>query len=74
MSDNKLKSNKSMNKKLKKFNTLTEKCYENMIGAVKNDSCWMQAFELLKEIVIEQRQIDPSFAPELVLLLLRDFS
>lgn len=68
MSDNKLKSNKSMNKKLKKFNTLTEKCYENMIGAVKNDSCWMQAFELLKEIVIEQRQIDPSFAPELVLL------
>lgn len=68
MSDNKQKNNKSMNKKLKKFETLTEKCYENMIGAEKNASCWMQAFELLKEIVIEQRQINPSFARELVLL------
>lgn len=40
----------------KKFSKLTEKCYMNMCGAVKDTSCWEQAFELLKEIVLEERK------------------
>ncbi len=53
------------NKKWKKFSKLTDKCYANMIGAVEDGSCWLQAFELLIEIVREERLVNPKFAPEL---------
>lgn len=56
------------NKKWKQFNDLTEKCYCNMIGVEEDGSCWMQAFELLLEIVREERQNNPEFASELELL------
>ena len=55
-------------KKWRKFDTLTEKCYENLIDSEKDGSCWKQAFELLKEIVREERQADPSCMPELELV------
>lgn len=53
------------NKKWKKFNKLTAKCYDHMIGAEKDGNCWVQAFELLKEIILEERQTKPNFAFEL---------
>lgn len=56
------------NKKWNEFDKLTEKCYENMIGAEKDGSCWVQAFEVLKEILMEERQKNPEFATELELL------
>ena len=52
-------------KKWRKFDELTEKCYSNMIGMEKDGSCWQQAFELLKEIVGEERQKDPSCMSQL---------
>ena len=36
-----------------------------MIGAEKETSCWTQAFERLKEIILEERKANPEFAPEL---------
>ena len=39
-----------------------------MIGAEKDGSCWEQAFELLMEIVREERAQNPNYAPELELL------
>lgn len=56
------------NKKWNKFNKLTDKCYSNMIGAEKDGSCWEQAFELLMEIVREEREQSPNYAPELEVL------
>lgn len=56
------------NKKWKQFDKLTEKCYQNMIGAEKDNSCWLKAFELLKEIILEERKNHPGFAPELEML------
>ena len=56
------------NKKWNKFNKLTDKCYSNMVGAEKDGSCWQQAFELLMEIVREERAQNPNYAPELELL------
>lgn len=53
------------NKKWKAFSKLSEKCYSNMIGAEKDGSCWKQAFELLKEIVLEERKENPGFAPQI---------
>lgn len=35
---------------------MTEKYYSNVIGTEKDGGCWQQAFELLKEIVREERQ------------------
>lgn len=46
-------------KKWRQFDELTEKCYSHMIGMEKDGSCWQQAFELLKEIVREERQKEP---------------
>ena len=54
-----------INKKWNKFDKLTGKCYSNMIGAEKDGKCWLQAFELLMEIVREERQVNPNFASEL---------
>lgn len=56
------------NKRWKQFGNLTEKCYNNMIGAEKDGSCWVQAFELLMEIVREERQTNPNYASELEML------
>lgn len=56
------------NKKWKQFSKLTEKCYNNMIGVEKDGRCWLQAFELLKEIVREERQTNPNYASELEML------
>lgn len=55
-------------KKWKKFNNLTGKCYSNMIGAEKDGSCWQQAFELLKEIILEERRENPGFASQLEMI------
>lgn len=52
-------------KKWKRFSELTGKCYENMIGVEEDGSCWQQAFDLLKEIIYEERQSDPNFASQL---------
>lgn len=56
------------NKKWKKFNTLTETCYNNMIGNETDRGCWQQAFGLLIEIVLEERQKNPDFASQLEML------
>ena len=56
------------NKKWKRFDKLTAKCYSNMIGADTDDSCWIQAFELLKEIIQEERKLKPDYAPQIELL------
>lgn len=56
------------NKKWNKFSKLTEKCYRNMIGVEKDGSCWEQAFELLMEIVREEREQNPNYVPELEML------
>lgn len=53
------------NKKWKKFSSLTGKCYSNMIGVEEDAGCWEQAFDLLREIVLEERQKTPGFALEL---------
>ena len=56
------------NKKWKQFGKLTEMCYNNMIGVEKDGNCWVQAFELLMEIVREERQTNPNYASELEML------
>ncbi len=56
------------NKKWKKFSKLTGKCYNNMIGVEKDGSCWEQAFELLKEIILEERKENPNFAAQLEMI------
>ena len=53
------------NKKWNNFNKLTEKCYNNMIGVEKDGNCWKQAFDLLKEIILEEREKNPGFASQL---------
>lgn len=57
-----------MNKKWKKFDSLTSKCYDNMVGTDPDGSCWKAAFDLLKEIIAEGRSEDAGYAPELYLL------
>lgn len=57
-----------MNKKWKRFDKLTEKCYLNMIEAEKDSGCWLQAFELMKEIILEEKKNTPGFASELQLV------
>lgn len=53
------------NKKWKAFHKMVEKCYENMIGVEKDSSCWAKGFELLKEVILEERQTNPNFTREL---------
>lgn len=53
------------NKKWKKFRQLTEDCYDNMVEFSEDNDCWQPAFELLKEIVLEERKQKPGFASEL---------
>lgn len=52
----------------KGFGKMVDKCYDNMIGNNMDDSCWIQAFELLKEIVSEERRKNPDYARQLELL------
>ena len=62
------------NKKWKQFGKLTEQCYRNMIGAEKDSSCWEKAFELLMEIVREERQKEPNCFQEVYMLSLFSWS
>lgn len=59
---------KYVEKKWKLFSVLTDKCYANMIGAEKDSSCWKQAFDLLMEIIRDERKINPDFSKEIGLL------
>lgn len=43
------------NKKWKQFGKLTDQCYMDMIGSDKDGICWEKAFELLMEIVREEK-------------------
>ena len=56
------------NKKWNKFDKLVEKCYLNMIGAEKNGGCWLQGYELLMEIIREERQQNPNYGATLEML------
>lgn len=57
-----------LSKKWEEFNELQGKCYLNMIGSEKDGNCWSKAFELMKEIVIEERKADPTFGSKLEIL------
>lgn len=54
-----------MNTKWRRFNSLTGKCYNNMMGIDQDSSCWGAAFELLKDIIRGERSRDAGYAPEL---------
>ena len=56
------------NSKWIQFSKLTGKCYMTMCGALKDANCWMQAFELLKEIVQEERKKNPNYGSTLEML------
>lgn len=62
------KENNVQNRKWEKFGKLQEKCYDYMIGVAKDRKCWEQAFEALKEIVMEERESNPDYAPQLEML------
>lgn len=57
-----------LKQKWKRFHKLTDKCYNNLIGIEKDWSCWRQSFDLLMEIVQEERADNPEFAPQIELL------
>lgn len=58
--ENASKEEKDLQKqRWKKFSKLTSKCYSNMIGANEDHNCWVQAFELLKEIALEEKKENP---------------
>lgn len=56
------------NENWKEFDKLTYRCYKNMAGLDNDRTCWKKAFELLMEIVREERKSNPDFAKELYLL------
>ncbi len=56
------------NKKWKQFEKLTDQCYMNMIEIDKDGTCWEKAFELLMEIVREERQKEPNCFQEVYML------
>lgn len=53
------------NKKWKKFQQLTEQCYDDMLAFNGDTDCWQQAFDVLKEIVQEEREQKPEIVLEL---------
>lgn len=53
------------NKKWKKLEKLQEECYEGIFGGKNERSSWQQAFELLVEIVREEREKNPDFGATL---------
>lgn len=57
-----------MKKLWKKFDKLTEKCYDNMIGGYNDFEVWNEAFEVLMDIIHVGREINPEYAKELIAL------
>ena len=51
-----------------KLNKLIEQCYDNMIGANPDDSCWWKAFDELKKIILKKRKEDPSFCRQIEMI------
>ena len=49
-----------MKTNLKKMDQLISRCYNNMIGADPDRSCWWDAFEVLKNIILKIQQEKPS--------------
>lgn len=52
------------NKKWKRFDQLTSVCMNHMAGVNADGTCWQKAFQLLKEILEEERSMNPEFARE----------
>ncbi len=63
----KKKGNKKPNS-WKAFKKLQNKCYGNLADVETDDSCWIQSFELFKDLILEKRKQDPSYAPQLDIL------
>ena len=53
------------NKRWKQFDAFAEKCEENLYGKNKNNSCWQEAYSILKDIVKEGRKKNPDFPKKL---------
>lgn len=53
------------NRKWKQFKIFIEKCYGCPAGSEKGKSCWLQAYSLMKEIILEERGKKSGFAPSL---------
>lgn len=62
---NRGRTDKMQNKAWRKFDQLTEKCYENMIGAYEDSTCWQKAFRMLVGIVENERSENKNYAREL---------
>lgn len=56
------------NKRWKEFQKRTGECYLNLAETKKDISCWNRAFDILKEIVAEERDHEPGYGTELYLL------
>lgn len=53
------------NKKWKEFRKQAGKCYSTMMGAEEDRGCWDKAFEILKEIIEEEKNKRPEDWAEL---------
>ncbi|MDE6055920.1 MAG: hypothetical protein K2G55_19685 [Lachnospiraceae bacterium] len=53
------------NKKWKRFDQLTLKCFNTMIGMEKDQECWNHAYELFKELVDDMKHEQPNGKLEL---------
>lgn len=53
------------NKKWKRFDQLTVKCFYTITGMEKDHECWNQAFELFKELVSDMKREQPDGKLEL---------
>lgn len=51
-----------LNDKWKSLSELTSSCYKNMVGLENDKDCWDRTFKFFKEVVIEGREKDLSFA------------
>ena len=49
----------------RKFDKLAEECYANKIGTYNDWHCWIKAFDKFRESILEERQNDPGFAPDI---------
>lgn len=56
------------NKKWKEFEKLTGKCYMSMAGLGESRENWDKAYEMLKQILTEERKKQPDYGAELYLL------
>ena len=55
-------------KKWKKFSDMKDLCYASMVGDTIDDSCWGKTFELLMNLIAEERAENPQFASRLELI------